>query len=1274
MRTENTRQHVTMRLNILILVGVFIIVGAVVAVPVYSVRSSSLPIGSSQARAKVSQISVLPALNSNGARWSSATLRSVLPVPTSSPETIETYASDCTTPKTAFVLGETVCAVVNFVTETDRFVNWLSPPSSTVVFSSPTIPDNFTHSYLYQPLVAGTWKATIADGSDSSIVPTVFTVQSQSGSLRTFEYTAGSCTTTPKVSFNLGETVCAKIIGAGQPVDSRATTRVGWVSPYGSLTQGAEIVSDPQTSTYAIPITATETFTDAGGGSTTVDNRGVWRLILQSASDGSLIESTDFTVHDPTREFVDLSLHQSETLQESDVNSGSGSVFRLFVTNRGPDTAHTVVLTDTVPANTTFTSMAEDTNLGFTCHTPVAGVFTCELAAMPRGATAEFTFAYDVMSGTPEGTPITNNASIGSSNTPCVDTPCELQPDDNASTATSKVPVATGGETCTLTCHANFSVVADVFQGATHGAYVFFGAAGINGSCGAIDATFAGIPFADPPTDPPSHIPASGAFYPVGTTVIQVSSATGGGSCSFTITVVEGTPPTITCPPDKTATASTPGGSHTFTAPEIGLPMSDPTGLVVTFERSDNIQATYDANGDVATPAVVYSLTDPFPSGSTGINWTVTDSNGLAASCTQRILVHDPCATDTGPPTIVACGPLGTETGTACAVTVSTGPNSTTCGVALSPSDNELGTPVVHDDCSAVVTTTGIPAGNLFPVGNTTLTYTATDGAGHTASATQLVTVVDNTVPVIVAPANANYVCLSQVPAANVSQAHGNNPALPNGGPVFDNCGILSVTVSDSSTGVGSGASPKIITRTYTATDIHGNSANAVQVITVIDAVPPTFTFVPGARVAYTGAGATSCGTTVTDATLGAATATDNCSVVVTRSGVPAGNVFPKGDTTVTYTATDSAGNTAIATQLVTVIDDTPPTISCLADIIVDFNPAVTPAGATVNFTAPVGTDNCPGATTAQTAGLPSGSVFPLGTTTNTFTVTDTALPVHNSASCSFKVTVALTSIIGLDSVSISGASFVDSYASNLGYPASKSSLANVLSNGTITLAGSAKVWGNVRSTRVGVAMSGASQVTGNATAGTTVTRTGSATVGGTITNNALAPVMTLPSVPACTPFSSNSGITGTYTYNASTGDLSLSGVNIATLANGNYCFHNVTVSGSSQLKVNGLVVIKMTGTLNTSGASSVPNTTSIPSNLRILSSYTGSNGVNFGASSNVHLVIYAPNTGVTISGATPLFGTVVGKTLTISGSGAIHYDTQLKTIWPAVWTLIFGP
>lgn len=48
--------------------------------------------------------------------------------------------------------------------------------------------------------------------------------------------------------------------------------------------------------------------------------------------------------------------------------------------------------------------------------------------------------------------------------------------------------------------------------------------------------------------------------------------------------------------------------------------------------------------------------------------------------------------------------------------------------------------------------------------------------------------------------------------------------------------------------------------------------------------------------------------------------------------------------------------------------------------------------------------------------------------------------------------------------------------------------------------------------------------------------------------------------------------------------------------------------------------------------------------------------------------------TSVTNSGSAPLFGTIVGKTVTISNSGQLHYDTKLKTIWPDLWTLIVGP
>jgi hypothetical protein len=206
---------------------------------------------------------------------------------------------------------------------------------------------------------------------------------------------------------------------------------------------------------------------------------------------------------------------------------------------------------------------------------------------------------------------------------------------------------------------------------------------------------------------------------------------------------------------------------------------------------------------------------------------------------------------------------------------------------------------------------TGVPAGNIFPVGSTTVTYTATDRSGNTATDTQIVTVTDNTPPVVTAPAD--------------------------------------VTL-------------------------------------------------------FTGPGASSCGVTVSnlDGTLGTGTATDNCPGVgaVIRTGVPSGNNFPVGETILTYTATDAHGNSASATQKVTVVDNTPPVISCPLPITLE--PSC-PTGAIATWTPPVGTDNCPGATTTRTAGPAPGSVFPIGTTTVTYTVNDAH---SNSASCSFTVTV----------------------------------------------------------------------------------------------------------------------------------------------------------------------------------------------------------------------------------------------------------------------------
>jgi hypothetical protein len=164
-------------------------------------------------------------------------------------------------------------------------------------------------------------------------------------------------------------------------------------------------------------------------------------------------------------------------------------------------------------------------------------------------------------------------------------------------------------------------------------------------------------------------------------------------------------------------------------------------------------------------------------------------------------------------------------------------------------------------------------------------------------------------------------------------------------------------------------------------------SAEATVSITVNDTVAPTIT-APANVTVGTGAGAVSCGAIVSDGQLGTATADDNSgSVNVSRDGVPSGNVFPVGTTTVTYTATDAAGNSASATQTVTVIDDTAPALTAPGPTTV----------ATLSGTAAIpdvvagaiSSDNC-GAVTVTQSPL-AGTVVGLGTHTITLTATDSA-------------------------------------------------------------------------------------------------------------------------------------------------------------------------------------------------------------------------------------------------------------------------------------------
>ena len=117
---------------------------------------------------------------------------------------------------------------------------------------------------------------------------------------------------------------------------------------------------------------------------------------------------------------------------------------------------------------------------------------------------------------------------------------------------------------------------------------------------------------------------------------------------------------------------------------------------------------------------------------------------------------------------------------------------------------------------------------------------------------------------------------------------------------------------------------------------------------------------------------------------------------------LPPGSILPLGVTTVVVTATDAAGNSSQASFRVAVQDTTPPSISGIpGDIVVA---ATSPSGAVVTYPFLYVFDaNNVDPSPTVVANPPSGSTFPVGTTTVIVTATDAS---GNSATTSFNVLV----------------------------------------------------------------------------------------------------------------------------------------------------------------------------------------------------------------------------------------------------------------------------
>ncbi|MBI3417145.1 MAG: DUF5011 domain-containing protein [Verrucomicrobia bacterium] len=262
------------------------------------------------------------------------------------------------------------------------------------------------------------------------------------------------------------------------------------------------------------------------------------------------------------------------------------------------------------------------------------------------------------------------------------------------------------------------------------------------------------------------------------------------------------------------------------------------------------------------------------------MTWTAVDTSGNVAQCTQQVTV-----VDAAPPviTLVGANPLIVECHTAF-----TDPGAT-----------------ADDICAGAVAVTSSGNVDVNTPSSYTITYSATDPSGNTATATRTINVVDSLAPVIALNGANPLIVPCQMPFTDP------------GATATDACAS---SVSVSASGTVDVNTPGDYTLTYSATDPSGNTANVTRTVTVVCGTPTlTITCPPDVNVANDP------GQCSAVANYPAPVVSGGIGNVIVVCNPPSGSSFQVGTNVVSCTATDSAGNTATCSFNLVVKDTEPP-------------------------------------------------------------------------------------------------------------------------------------------------------------------------------------------------------------------------------------------------------------------------------------------------------------------------------------------------------------
>lgn len=434
-------------------------------------------------------------------------------------------------------------------------------------------------------------------------------------------------------------------------------------------------------------------------------------------------------------------------------------------------------------------------------------------------------------------------------------------------------------------------------------------------------------------------------LFNAGVTVVFFTAfdqAGNSASCAVSVTVTETLPPSFTlCPEDIV----------------VNVP-ADACNIPIFWDMPEAIdscgQGGISLSGDFAPG-------DTFGIGTTTVTYEASDASGNIATCSFNIELRDSIA-----PVIT------------CPEDMVVSPDSGLCTATLI-----LDIPSIVDNCDDSPELVGFEAEITVDAGTNLVTYTATDDFGNLGTCAFNITVFDNDAPALECP--------SDLTVDTAQDTCGAYPTwtTPEATDACDTDGV------DVSADYESGGFLPVGTTvvTYTAVDNVGNVTTCSFSVSVSENIPPTIADCPGNILIELPTDR--CDSLVTWTP---PTATDNCGTPTISSELEPG-VFAAGTTVVTYTATDLAGNTAVCSFDVNLIDFVAPVFtSCPDDITVTIETA---CGTVVDWAFPTATDNCSDFQMDSTF-LPTDTLS-VGVTNIVIRVFDTS---NNYDTCAFQITV----------------------------------------------------------------------------------------------------------------------------------------------------------------------------------------------------------------------------------------------------------------------------